>query len=76
MGDGDIQRQLLGCSCSGVGHLRGAGVRAACRRAVDVAGVTVGTRLVDAGCGAGLLALRASLRGAQVGALEASRRPT
>ncbi len=34
--------------------------------------VTVGTRLLDAGCGAGLLALLASLRGAQVAALDAS----
>jgi SAM-dependent methyltransferase len=32
--------------------------------------VTAGTRLLDAGCGAGLLALLAHLRGAQVTALE------
>ncbi len=40
--------------------------------ALDAAGVTVGTRLLDAGCGAGLLALLASFRGAQVTALDAS----
>jgi SAM-dependent methyltransferase len=40
--------------------------------ALDAARVTTGTRLLDAGCGAGLLALLASLRGAQVSALDAS----
>jgi SAM-dependent methyltransferase len=39
---------------------------------LDAARVTRGTRLLDAGCGAGLLALLASLRGAQVSALDAS----
>ncbi len=39
---------------------------------LDAARVTVGTRLLDAGCGAGLLALLASFRGAQVAALDAS----
>lgn len=34
--------------------------------------VTAGTRFLDAGCGAGLLALLASLRGAEVTALDAS----
>jgi 2-polyprenyl-3-methyl-5-hydroxy-6-metoxy-1,4-benzoquinol methylase len=37
----------------------------------DAARVTSGTRLLDAGCGAGLLALLASLQGAQVTALDA-----
>ncbi len=40
--------------------------------ALDAARVTSGTRLLDAGCGAGLLALLASLRGAQVAALDAA----
>jgi SAM-dependent methyltransferase len=40
--------------------------------ALDAARVTSGTRLLDAGCGAGLLALLAGLRGAQVTALDAS----
>jgi SAM-dependent methyltransferase len=40
--------------------------------ALDAAHVTRGTRLLDAGCGAGLLALLASLRGARVTALDAS----
>lgn len=40
--------------------------------ALDAARVTAGTRLLDAGCGAGLLALLASYRGAQVTGLDAS----
>lgn len=40
--------------------------------ALDAAHVTSGTRLLDAGCGAGLLSLLASLRGAQVTAIDAS----
>src|SRR5262245_57946476 len=40
--------------------------------ALDAARVTRGTRLLDAGCGAGLGALLASLRGATVTALDAS----
>jgi SAM-dependent methyltransferase len=40
--------------------------------ALDAARVTSGTRLLDAGCGAGLLALLASLRGAHVSAVDAS----
>jgi SAM-dependent methyltransferase len=39
---------------------------------LDAARVSAGTRLLDAGCGAGLLALLASFRGAQVTALDAS----
>jgi SAM-dependent methyltransferase len=39
---------------------------------LDAARVTPGTRLLDAGCGAGLLAVLASLRGAQVTAFDAS----
>ena len=39
---------------------------------LDAAHVTAGTRLLDAGCGAGLLVLLASLRGARVAALDAS----
>lgn len=40
--------------------------------ALDAARVTSGTRLLDAGCGAGLLLLLAKLRGAHVTALDAS----
>jgi SAM-dependent methyltransferase len=40
--------------------------------ALEAARVTAGTRLLDAGCGAGLLALLASLRGARVSAVDAS----
>jgi SAM-dependent methyltransferase len=39
---------------------------------LDAARVTPGTRLLDAGCGAGLLALLASFRGADVSAIDAS----
>lgn len=40
--------------------------------ALDAARVTAGTRLLDAGCGAGLLALLARLRGAVVTAVDAA----
>jgi SAM-dependent methyltransferase len=40
--------------------------------ALDAARVTSGTRLLDAGCGAGLLTLLASLRGAQGTAIDAA----
>lgn len=40
--------------------------------ALDAARVTAGTRLLDAGCGAGLLALLARLRGAEVAAIDAA----
>lgn len=40
--------------------------------ALDAAHIVPGARLLDAGCGAGLLALLASLRGARVTALDAS----
>ncbi len=40
--------------------------------ALDAALVIPGTRLLDAGCGAGLCALLASLRGARVSAIDAS----
>jgi ubiquinone/menaquinone biosynthesis C-methylase UbiE len=39
---------------------------------LDAAHVTSGRRLLDAGCGAGLLALLARLRGAEVAGLDAS----
>lgn len=40
--------------------------------ALDAAHVTTGTRLLDAGCGAGLLSVLASFRGAKVTAFDAS----
>lgn len=40
--------------------------------ALDAARVTEGTRLLDAGCGAGLLSVLARFRGAQVSALDAA----
>src|SRR5262245_26437822 len=40
--------------------------------ALDAGRVVSGTHVLDAGCGAGLLALLASMRGAQVSALDAS----
>jgi len=40
--------------------------------ALDAARVTAGTRVLDAGCGAGLLGVLASLRGAEVTAIDAA----
>src|SRR4051794_25608964 len=40
--------------------------------ALDAAGVTRGTRLLDAGCGTGLVSLLGRLRGADVAAIDAS----
>src|SRR3954447_10476225 len=40
--------------------------------ALDAARVTRGTRLLDAGCGTGLVSLLAHLRGAEVTAIDAS----
>ena len=72
MGNATIQGQLLRSACSGLGGLRGQVGLPLFGAALDAARVTSGTRLLDAGCGAGLLALLASLRGAQVTALDAS----
>ena len=72
MGSATIQGQLWGARAQDWA----AYVEQACLplfgAALDAARVTSGTRLLDAGCGAGLLALLASLRCATVTALDAS----
>ena len=72
MGSGTIQGQLWGARAQDwAAYVEQVGLPLF-GAALDAAGVTVGTRLLDAGCGAGLLALLASLRGAQVTAFDAS----
>ena len=72
MGSGTIQGQLWGARAQDwATYVEQVGLPLF-GAALDAAGVTVGTRLLDAGCGAGLLALLASLRGAQVTAFDAS----
>jgi SAM-dependent methyltransferase len=72
MGNASIQGKLWGMQAQDFGiyleqlclPLHGA--------ALDAAHVTAGTKLLDAGCGAGLVGLLASLRGAHVTGLDAS----
>ncbi|HXF70877.1 MAG TPA: class I SAM-dependent methyltransferase [Thermoflexus sp.] len=72
MGSARIQGQLWGARAQDwAAHIEQAGLPLF-GAALDAARVTVGTRLLDAGCGAGLLALLARFRGAQVAALDAS----
>jgi SAM-dependent methyltransferase len=72
MGSATVQGQLWGALArdwAAYGEQIGLPLQGA---ALDAAHVTAGTRLLDAGCGAGLLALLAHLRGAQVTALDAA----
>jgi SAM-dependent methyltransferase len=72
MGSATVQGQLWGALArdwAAYGEQLGLPLQGA---ALDAAHVTAGTRLLDAGCGAGLLALLASLRGAQVTAVDAA----
>jgi SAM-dependent methyltransferase len=72
MGSATVQGQLWGALArdwAAYGEQIGLPLQAA---ALDAAHVTAGTRLLDAGCGAGLLALLAHLRGAKVTALDAA----
>jgi SAM-dependent methyltransferase len=72
MGSATVQGQLWGKQARDFAiYLEQTGLPAA-GAVLDAARVTCGTRLLDAGCGAGLLALLASLRGARVAALDAS----
>ena len=72
MGSAAVQGQLWGAQA----HDFAASLEQVCLPlqgvALDAAHVGPGTRLLDAGCGAGLLALLASLRGAHVTAIDAS----
>jgi SAM-dependent methyltransferase len=72
MGSATVQGQLWGKQARDFAiYLEQTGLPVA-GAVLDAARVTCGTRLLDAGCGAGLLALLASLRGARVAALDAS----
>lgn len=72
MGSAGIQGPLWGaCAQDYAAYLEQVGLPLF-SAALDAARVTDGTRFLDAGCGAGLLALLAHLRGAEVSALDAS----
>ena len=72
MGSATIQGQLWGARAQDYAtYLEQVGLPLL-SAALDAAHVTSGTRLLDAGCGAGLLALLARLRGAKVSAFDAS----
>ena len=55
-------------------ELTAAALEPAARRAVDAAGVSRGTRVLDLGCGTGNAALEAARRGAEVVAIDPARR--
>jgi SAM-dependent methyltransferase len=72
MGSATIQGELWGARAQNyANYLEQVGLPLL-SAALDAVHVTSGTRLLDAGCGAGLLALLARLRGATVSALDAS----
>jgi len=72
MGSGTVQGQLWGARAQDWGMYTEQVSLPLFGAALDAARVSPGTRLLDAGCGAGLLTLLASLRGARVTALDAS----
>jgi SAM-dependent methyltransferase len=72
MGSAPVQGRLWGAHAEDYAAYLEQGTLPLQGAALDAAHVTPGTRLLDAGCGAGLLALLASLRGARVTALDAS----
>jgi len=72
MGSAQIQGQLWGAEARDFAMYLEQGGLPLAGAALDAAHVTAGTRLLDAGCGAGLLGLLASLRGARVTLLDAS----
>jgi SAM-dependent methyltransferase len=72
MGSAAAQGELWGMRAQDYAtHLEQVGLPLA-SAAMDAAHVTSGTRLFDAGCGAGMLGVLASFRGAHVTALDAS----
>src|SRR5918996_1235874 len=72
MGSATAQGQLWGIHAQDLAAYLGQVALPLHGAVLDAAHVTPGTRLLDARCGAGLLALLASLRGVQVTALDAS----
>jgi predicted nicotinamide N-methyase len=72
MGSATVQGQLWGRHAQDfAAYLEQVGLPL-CSAVLDAGHVTPGTRMLDAGCGAGLLALLASLRGARMSALDAA----
>jgi SAM-dependent methyltransferase len=72
MGSATVQGQLWGARAEDWAAYTEQGSLPLFGAALDAGRVTSGTRLLDAGCGAGLLSLLASLRHAEVTALDAS----
>jgi SAM-dependent methyltransferase len=72
MGSATVQGRLWGARAEDWAAYTEQGALPLMAAALDAGRVTSGTRLLDAGCGAGLLSLLASLRHAEVAALDAS----
>ncbi len=72
MGSAWIQGPLWGAEAQDWAQLQEQTVLPLFGAALDAAGVSRGTRLLDVGCGAGLPSLLAALRGAEVSAIDAS----
>jgi SAM-dependent methyltransferase len=72
MGSATIQGPLWGAYAEDWAQIQEQTTLPLLGAALDAAHVTTGTRLLDAGCGAGLASLLASLRGAAVSAIDAS----
>jgi SAM-dependent methyltransferase len=72
MGSAAIQGPLWGACAEDWAQIQEQTTLPLLGAALDAAHVTTGTRLLDAGCGAGLASLLASLRGATASAIDAS----
>lgn len=72
MGSATIQGRLWGARSEDWAQIQEQSTLPLLGAALDAAWVTTGTRVLDAGCGAGLAGLLASLRGAEVSTIDAS----
>jgi SAM-dependent methyltransferase len=72
MGSASIQGPLWGEKAEDWAQLQEQSTLPLLGAALDAAHVTTGTRLLDAGCGAGLASVLAALRGATVSAIDAA----
>ncbi len=72
MGSAAVQGRLWGAQAEDWAQVQEQSTLPLFGAVLDAARVTTGTRLLDAGCGAGLVALLAVLRGAEVSAIDAS----
>lgn len=72
MGSAAIQGPLWGAQAEDWAQIQEQTTLPLLGAALDAAHVTAGTRVLDAGCGAGLASLLAALRGATVSAIDAS----